>query len=121
MGNLVGIDEVRVHAPGNIARRNAVEAMGVNERVTLYHLHTIHEGGCAELLVVIVLWGVDKEVSAHDAVHQYRDTAMLTRFAHELGQVVVERRTRVGMAVSLGFLVVVPELDDDIVAGFHLL
>ena len=46
---------------------------------------------------------------------------MLTGFAHKLGQIIVESGTRVGMAVGLGLLVVVSELDNYEVARLHLL
>ena len=121
MRNLIRIDEMTVHALGNITGRHAVESVGIDERIALHHLHTILEGLGTELLVVIVLRGLHKEIATHDSVHQHRDAAMLSRLSHKLRQIVVERGAGVGMPVGLGLLVVMSELDDDIVAGLHLL
>ena len=121
VGNLVGIDEVYVHALGHVTRSHTVESVGVDERVALYHLHTVLEGLCAQLLIVVVLRGIDEEVTTYHTVHQHGDASMLTCLTDKLSQIVVEGGARVGMTVGLGLLVVMSELDNDIVAGLHAL
>ena len=90
VGNLIGIDEVYIHARGNIARGHAVESVGVDERVTLRHFHSVLECLCAQLLVVVVLWGFHEEVSPHHTVHQHRYASVLTCLTNKLRQIVVE-------------------------------
>ena len=90
MGDLVGIDEMDIHATGHITGCHSVESVGVDEGIALYHLHTVLEGRGAKLLIVIVLWCIHKEIATHDAVHQHGNAAMFTCFAYILSQIVVE-------------------------------
>ena len=119
VGNLVGIYEEAVHALCHVPWSHAVEAVRVDERVALHHLHAILESCSAQLLVIVILRCLHKEVAPHYGIHQHGDAAMLTCLTHKAGQVVVEGGAWVGMPVSLWLLVVVAELNDDIVARLH--
>ena len=121
MGDFVGIDEMDVHALGNVTWCHAIEAVGIDERVAFYHLYTVLESLSAQFLVVVNLWCFDKEVTAYDAVHQYGNTTMLARLADKLGQIVVEGGTWVGVTVGFGLFVVMAKLDDDVVTRLHAL
>ena len=116
--NAVGIHEMDIHALRHVARSHDIESVRVGQDVFCLCLFFV-------LFVLLALLRVRRlilcgrlPVAAHHGVHQHRCSALFARFAHKLREVVVKRRTWVGMAVSLGLLVIVSELDDDVVARF---
>ena len=59
--NLIGIDEMAVHALSNVARSYSVQSVGVNQRVAFHLFGGILESGVAQCLVVIVLGCLDRK------------------------------------------------------------
>ena len=96
-GDAVGIHERHVKPLGHLPGSDAVKAMRVDERV-----------------------GTLGEVAPNHCVHQDGYGATLACLVHEALQIGIEGRTRLRVAVGLGLLVVVSELDDDVVARLDL-
>ena len=119
--NLVSIDEMAVHAAGNVAGSHAIEAVGIDQRVALYLPGTVSKSCISQHFIVSHGRGLHQEVASHDGIHQHGDATMLTGLTNILRQIVVEGGAGIGVAVGLGLFIVVSELDDDVVARLDLL
>ena len=118
VGDVVGIDEMAVHALGHISRSDAVETVSIDEGVALGGLGTVAEGGVAQLLIIGNDGGLHEEVTTHDTVHQHWDAALLAGLTDKTGEIVIEGGAWIGVTVRLRLLIVMAKLDDDIVAWF---
>ena len=118
--DLVGIDEMAVHALSHITGCHTVESVGIDQRIALLDLSAIGKSGIAQLLIIIVFGCNLGEVPTCHTVHEHRDAPTFTGLTHIFREVVVEGRTWFGVTGGLRFLVVMTKLDDNVVTRFQL-
>jgi len=94
----------------------AGQPFGVDQLRSLRRGHTAHGVGIGSVGVVEQPIG---ETTAHNGRQQHRDRPLFARFTHIAAQVAgIPLRSGVAGRIVL-FLVVVPELDEDVVAGLQ--
>ena len=119
MGDLIGIDEMTIRAARNVARCNTIESVSIDERIAFGHFRTVISSCRTQFFIISDLGGRHLEITAHNRIHENRNTAALAGFANISFQIVIKGRTWFCMAVRLILLVIMTKLDNDIVTGLY--
>ena len=125
MSNTIEVYKRHLQLSSHVVWRIQISPVGINQSGTCIHFCL---GGIGiNTLANIVLnnslrhsIGIGfAKITADDGVEQNGDSTLGTSFLDETFQIGIESRTRVGMAFFVGFLVVVSELDEHVVAFFQ--
>ena len=114
--NLVGINEIGVHTLSHQTGSHSIVTMSIDQGVTLNDLGSILECGVTQGLVVTFLVNLDGIVTTNHTVHQDGNAPTLTRLSDIALKHPLEGGTSLSMTITLGLLVIMSKLDDDIIA-----
>lgn len=124
MSNTIEVYKRHLQLSSHVVWRIQISPVGINQSGTCFHFCLRYIG--INTLTNIILnnslrhsIGIGfAKIAADDGVEQNGDSTLGTSFLDETFQIGIESRTRVGMAFFVGFLVVVSELDEHVVAFF---